>query len=856
MKLSINLPELKYHSKRSSVGPPSKRVNHREMTENNSTARVSKILFSSQGPRPILLNSTVCVGDEAKLEFFDTYLNLPLISERNRHEHVEDNPNVAYLGEIEKMHIRPQPFGIVRRKGPNTFIDIHMYSMGDTFAGAFSKGVSQYKEVTNLNLKANRLTDSGCAKILSEIFSKKIKTITLSENKLGIKSIEKIIKIVSIHETRLRTLEIESIFISERALADLCRALADNKTLHNLNLAKNNLGLIACGALKELLRYNSTLRKLDLHWNNIRSEGAIEFFDGLSQNDCLSVLDLSWNSIGRDSTYESVKALGKCLELNSTVLHLDLSFNFFTFAECETLAELIKDNHNCIGLHMTGNECYVDPQGFIIPHLSSQSSAQEGHFFNRILNKSKYSKHHQQSNNCWICEKWVEMTFEWKPEQIKDPNYIHLSIDKFLPTPLSKQLNISENLSVTRVLPPGNAKFYFSNQISAFTSKSYSTTSLEKSISANGPIKEISKVNITPTTGEVCNLKDLFASKARMNFEDLNKSGPEYEKIPWSLPLSIFQNYVPRTEELITECFEFDWGSSKLSGFIKDNEARDQVKLILREKYEPILEAYKTISALSGSEVFAIGTNIFNDFLNQCRIFDNLYSNSDLGVNWNITNAAKDKTQVNNSGNGLCRYEFLEIITRIAHDRFVRSKVCQSTTEAVAKLYSDHLDPILAKYETETWRSQVYMTEEIDYLLRAHKNLFEHVYKKYSGKDAVPGQKMSMSLSEFRSLCNESKIVNEDFTSREIDMCFSRAVATQTDYLNNSRHLEMNFTEFLEAISRAANELKGDGLKAKIESIVPKILSICSQNFINSFQYPTEETYFHLMYRVKTNVSP
>ena len=598
MKLSINFPRLKQHNKRSSVGPQNKTAYASDFSERASNTRVSSFLSSSQGKRPLSLDASACVGNDAKLEFFDTYLNLPLISERNRHEHLEDTPNVAYLGGIEKIHMRPQPFGIVRRKGPNTFIDIHMYSMGDTFAEAFSKGVKQYKEVTTLNLKANRLTDSGCAKILTEMCAKKLKSVTLSENKLGGKSTEQLIKIVSLNETKLRTLDLESVGMSERFVSELCRVLADNKVLHNLNLAKNNLGLITCIALKELLRYNSTLRHLDLHWNNIRLDGAVQFFEGLGQTDGLRVLDLSWNSLGRDTSLECAKVLGHCFKLNSTLQHLDLSYNFFTLAECEVLAERIKDNHNIIGLHMTGNEGYVDPQGFIVPYSASFSNSQEGHFFNRILDKSKYSRRHQQYNNCWICEKWLEVKFEWKAsEGNSEPNYVHLIIDKFLPTPLKKQMQVQkvETSSVTRVVPPGNVMFYFSNHMSAFTAKSWETRVLESPVPAAGTLREVSVVNFMASAGEVCNLKDLFDSRARVSFEDSTRTGPEYEKIPWTSAISIFRNYVETTEESITECFEFDWSNSKLQTFIKDEGFRQQAKEMLRERYPPMLEAFKTL---------------------------------------------------------------------------------------------------------------------------------------------------------------------------------------------------------------------------------------------------------------------
>jgi hypothetical protein len=816
-----------------------------DFSEKQSQARVLKILDSSQGDRG--LSTSLCVGNEAKLEFLDTYFHLPLISERNKIENIEDTPHVAYLEEIEKIHVKPQPFGIVRRKGPSTFIDIHMFSMGDTYAGAFSKGVKQYKEVTNLNLKANRLTDFGCEKILDQVHSKKVKSINVSENKLGKKSILKIIDLVCDHETRLKTLELESVSISERILSDLLKSLSDNKILKSLNLSKNSLGHMSCESLKEMLKYNSSLTHLDLHWNCIRTEGAKLLFEGLSQNDSLSVLDLSWNSLGREATQDSIKSLGKCLKTNTTLRHLDISYNNLTFSDCEVLSSLLKDNHELIGLHMLGNECFVDSQGFIIPTHQNQSSLQQGHFFNRILDKSKFSKHHSTKVNCWICEKWVEMVFEWKNgDSSQEPKSIHLEIDNFSGTPMKKK---GDKMTVTRVVPVGEVLFYFSNQFACFTSKAFETLTLKTPLP--GTVKEVSQVNKAKAKGEECKLKDLFDSRPRVNFTDPSQVTVEYEKIPWSVSISIFQNYLLENEEIKTQCFEFDWSNTKLAGLIKDEVVREQAKVLLRGKYDPILETFKTLSAMSGSEVFAIGSNVLNDFLSQYKVFDNNFTLSDLGITWNTTNIRT--SQANNSGNGLCRFEFLEILARIAHDKYVRNRICSNISDAIEKMFFEHLQGLQEKYDTNKWRTEVYMTEQVDYYFRAHRTLFEHLYKKFSGQEGQIGQKQSMNLSEFRSFCQQANLINEEFTSREIDRCFSRSMMLQVDNLSHSRHLEMSFPEFLEALGRAADELSGLSLRLKLESITPKLLTACSHNFLQTYSPPSEETYFNLMYKIKND---
>ena len=67
--------------------------------------------------------------------------------------------------------------------------------------------------------------------------------------------------------------------------------------------------------------------------------------------------------------------------------------------------------------------------------------------------------------------------------------------------------------------------------------------------------------------------------------------------------------------------------------FVKNPEIQEQVKQLLKNNYDVIAEAYKTLSAYSGNELFCITQNVFIDFLNQCGLIDHLFQVSDLGVN-------------------------------------------------------------------------------------------------------------------------------------------------------------------------------------------------------------------------------
>jgi len=53
---------------------------------------------------------------------------------------------------------------------------------------------------------------------------------------------------------------------------------------------------------------------------------------------------------------------------NITLIHLDLSHNYFDSRELELINEGLSENHTILGIHMAGNEGETDALGFIKHH--------------------------------------------------------------------------------------------------------------------------------------------------------------------------------------------------------------------------------------------------------------------------------------------------------------------------------------------------------------------------------------------------------------------------------------------------------------------------------------------------------
>lgn len=803
------------------------------------------------------------IGPTAKLDFYEDYKHIGRLNEKINAKKVQHTFSIAYLTNLDKNHLRPKTFGMVKRNGSEAAIDIRNFSMGDKYAEAFSHGLKHFHHLEILNLKSNRLTDVGNEKILNGLEIKQIKHLNLAENKVGPKSLEKIVEMMSVYDCKLKSLNLEKTHFTATLIPGLCNCLTFNKRLTKLVLAKNGLTDATTKYFKDMLMQNISLKILDLHWNNFGPQGAINIFDGIAKNTTLMVLDLSWNSIGKSTL--SSEIIGKSLKTNYTLAHLDLSFNSITADDATIIGEYLKSNHSLLGLHMKGNACEVDPKGFII--TSTKKHIKRGHFYQRMIDKPTFIQE-KLNTNCWVCEKWIEATFNCESEG--DNVYIHLEIDDFQPEAMPSDGH--GHFELTRAVPPLTQHFFFTEIDEHPIKCHYKKVNRphEMTIQYYETMKKLIKINLMnqmEPEGEVCMIKSPFYTKPRMKMLKFLMAVGQMERVPWSIHISLFKDYKIDNERVYDECLEFDWRHTRIANFIRNPDEQAAIKSVVRHVYPFIKLTYKNLSAYGGSDVFSIGSNVFTDFLNECKIIDNLYGPSDLGVNLNSTLIQREKGQLYNPGNSLIRYEFLEIIIRVAGDRYIRNKLCTSYLDAFNRLLKEHLMPVITKFKTEKWRIEKYFCEEVDLVLKVNKGIFVALFNKYSGKHTLPGKKKFMSLEEFRLLCTDAGLVGDNFATREIDVCFSQAMITQVDELYVKRHLEMSFVEMLEALVRSIDSsdcikdlevfecasLIQTELSKKVEYATTFLIKLCPISFQDDYTLQTAEDYSKLMYRMKTD---
>ena len=396
--------------------------------------------------------------------------------------------------------------------------------------------------ITSINLEKNRLSDLSLIPLLKTILNnnnllEKLLEINLSYNKIGVGSVELLVKYMLDYNCFLQNLNMENNSLGNINAIKIMEAISKNlkHEFKYLNLAKNLLDDDIADGLANLIKNCDKLKVLILYQNQLSNKGGGILMKEIKNHSGLKILDLSWNLLGENLDKESsnlndllklkknnsnlilnnaylneIKYSSLKLERNSSysyrnkitrnkvsyfatqlcelfhnkqceLLHLDISYNNINYIDCKEISEHIKHNHTILGIHVDGNNMYTDGFGFVYP--INKSEYKEDHFaksqiFYRISEEHPLIssntinlKKLRGKNNCWICEGWREIKFNYKPNDVtkneNDNIKVYLNFENYKSINLNElsyiknELNENDsNFQIHRVCPPGELYFF------------------------------------------------------------------------------------------------------------------------------------------------------------------------------------------------------------------------------------------------------------------------------------------------------------------------------------------------------------------------------------------------------------
>ena len=491
------------------------------------------------------------------------------------------------------------------------------------------------------------------------------------------------------------------------------------------------------------------------------------------------------------------KELGNYFSLKENPLvHLDISHNNLPYEDCLHLSKESKKNHSILGIHVDGNEMEINSLGFIIPIEKlnkTKSFYSKIHIFNYIDSNLELSKSNiekikkiRNRNKCWICEGWREVEFIFKPkEHILDPQFhlvkIHLNFENFKPYDM---IGNGIKYSIIRMCPPGNLFYFYSVDSEIVDFYGEDNYIIEKNpiiyTFDNSYFEELNNVKLKNENIEKNDLnnnlnidnneynenekkisihtlgKRIIEKNLKVIDEDFLKVIKYCEprpgkiknkiikpKTPWAFQNSIFYfcgyNFEGENEEIINECFEFDFKRCEFKNIIKSETQIEELKIYLRSYYKNIIECYKYYSSFSGEDIFQITNELLKEFIYKCNNFiddsykiENIFIIKNSIISNEIDVEERDEKENKNLCYNLVRHQFLSFLVQISKDKYINKlNKFKSIIDAVKYSFENHFENSIKGFDNNIWRKERYYNERIDNFLLAYLPLLDGIYKTF-----------------------------------------------------------------------------------------------------------------------------
>ncbi|CDW81533.1 UNKNOWN [Stylonychia lemnae] len=286
---------------------------------------------------------------------------------------------------------------------------------------------------------------------------------------------------------------------------------------------------------------------------------------------------------------------------------------------------------------------------------------------------------------------------------------------------------------------------------------------------------------------------------------------------------NVFEDWKADNEETYQKMLKEDFEFWKINRFIKDTEDIRACEQVIKDNIVVLKDIYITL--ISTSNYPNINWNEFTLFVKQANIVDEKTTFSAIDRSFIATNVELEQI-AENPDRALCRYEFFEVLVRIAGQKFKESRLVATYSEALTKLLKEHVISKTQRLPWQSFRDKYLWVRDVNLVFDQNMIGLQKLYSKYFSYK----QKFMTFANAQDLMAKEIKL--QTATLRDIVMCYGLCKMTVTNemrYKDINPYIKLNFVEFLEYIGRIAHEeYKGLDipLYQKIENILDMILPL------------------------------
>ncbi|CAG9314269.1 unnamed protein product [Blepharisma stoltei] len=790
---------------------------------------------------------------------------------RSKNEYDEDSSLSVFSKKCTEEQIPPLP--VLAHAKEHSLI-LNRYKMNDQLCRAISDSIKTMKNLMQIHLDECGISDQGGANLLKGISTNtNIQSLYYTRNEIGSNFAKELNKMIA--SAQITEINLNACRFTPMNVVEALKALPLSRTLRKLYISDLGLNNLAMDQVCRVLRKN-ILTELDLSWNQISSESTKKFLAYLRKNRSLKFLDYSWNNLSSPDSELSIY-ISQIFSRHPGLLHLNISHTKITDTDAGIIINGLKQSNTLIGLHLTGNKISRKMLNSMILHLGAQETVGMkansalsvphpmkflkrndytvdqstkinlrlrdrmgrslithkdnllniesptkdadkrlfGHsnelIFSRMLGKREVKGSSQWilSPHCWICERWVIYDLKISLEKVKNVENINnfnwkkireickiclkASFNDWKEIPLELVDETLGKYEISLLLPPGKHYLWFildGNDVCV-------TKELSKRTWEGASVNEI---NIPLRSYE------LSVSEA----ENI-QVGRVFDKNK-----SVFRNYIDDTDQTRKIMFDYDSKYYKLPRVIRDTKQLDDVYSVLLANFGEIKEIFLYLSASSNYP--SIGWLDFSDFCDQCDMHDKKFLNKAavdrifIAVNVELEEKLDD-----NPDKELCRYEFYEIIVRLALCKY--QDLPLTPAQMTEKLLNDHIFKYAMTAKAAKFRKEKLYNLEVNDILEANLSNLQNIFTKYRERLG-----RWLSFKSIRALVDKAKIIINDDELIKVYAFSKMSILNEMD--SDGAHYKMQFVEFLDFLGRLSDLVCNEDIPiySKLDLILEKIL--------------------------------
>jgi hypothetical protein len=533
------------------------------------------------------------VSETAKSHFYSKYKSLKTILKKNEFYQAPRTALVAMLVDCEARGIVPKSMGLVRESGDESVIQLENMGYGDEHVQNLAKALSLYENrIMELHLSKNNLRAGSVQVLLRSVVDSHPKLINLAGNEVDVGCCRLLKEVFKASQ------EFKEVNLSDTGLDTECieQIMYSSASLNRLDLSSNGLNDLSLLAISRIV-VNMKVLELNLRWNKIQTACYNEYFWSNLAKSQLGYLNLAFNLLETDA------AIGFCHLLeHSTLKHADLSANSFSLADCQIIADKLRENTELVGFHFEGNYGSVDDKGFLLIDSCARKE---------ILVTGADSSH-----NCWVCNRYTEVSFHWGGE-CHPALKVHLESYQFEPRDIGPG-------GVTVLVQEGPQSFFFSVHKVPLLDPGQATRPISFRLAAflkdYPDLLEGGSLNVLEASYTESLLNPFYQFHGRIKPRTLLPYTPaSIERKDWSFRGSQF-----RSQSALKACFAADL--EKLRRGMKEEE-QAKVRELLESWYPRFLVLYMRLTYLSYyHEGFQLQPQPLVDFLTNIGFIDKAFS--------------------------------------------------------------------------------------------------------------------------------------------------------------------------------------------------------------------------------------